>query len=160
MKNFFFPRFTKAFRIRVLLVALLSVIIFRYILVPINVQGLSMEPTITDGSLHFYFRLSYLFSTPERFDIVTVRLAGSKVLLLKRIIAFPGESVAFRQGNLYINGKLVQEPQHMYPSDWELGPRTVKAGTFYIVGDNRSVPIQQHRFGQIDADRILGKVVW
>ncbi len=119
-----------------------------------------MEPTIADGSLHFYSRLSYLFSQPNRFDIVTVRLAGNKVLLLKRIIAFAGETVAFKQGKLFVDGKLMHEPQQMLPSDWELEPRQVGKGKVYIVGDNRSVDITQHRFGQIDAQRILGKVVW
>ncbi len=160
IRQFFLPRLTRATRFRILGVALLSLIIFRYILIPVRVQGMSMEPTISDGSFHFCWRLSYLYQPPKRFDIVTFRFAGNRVVLLKRVIGLPGETVAFQQGVLYINGKQMEEPQYMFPSTWNLAPRKVSANTFYVVGDNRSVAMDQHRFGQIVAKRIIGKVIW
>lgn len=160
IRSFFFPPLTRAVGLRILIVALVSLVVFRYLLIPVRVEGSSMEPTIRDGSFHFCWRLSYLYSPPKRFDIVAFRFAGSRVMLLKRVIGFPGESIAFEDGRLLINGQPVEEPQQMYPSDWTLAPRTVNKHSLYVVGDNRGVDMAQHRFGQITKNRIVGKVIW
>ena len=82
------------------------------------------------------------------------------MLLLKRIVAFEGETVEFHNGDLYIDGKLLDEPYVKYVSDWNLPPRKVKKGNVYVVGDNRSMPIEQHQFGQVAKDRIYGAPLW
>lgn len=119
-----------------------------------------MEPTYRDGSFNFCFRLQYLFSVPKRHDVVTIRLAGESVMLLKRVVGLPGDVVEFKNGRLLINGKPLKEPYLVSPSDWNLAPRSVKPGYIYVVGDNRSVPIQTHQFGQTPVKRIAGAPLW
>lgn len=80
-------------------------------------------------------------------------------MLLKRVVALAGETVEFRRGALLVNGKMIKEPYVQYPSDWNLGPREVKSGKIYVVGDNRSVPLHQHHFGQVSVKRVVGGVV-
>ena len=79
-------------------------------------------------------------------------------MLLKRIIALPGETVAFRQGVLYVNGIRIEEPYVHHHSDWDLAPRKVAPGHIYVVGDNRGTSMARHRFGQVVMDRIVGGV--
>lgn len=155
-----FPRPTRSSLTRILLTVIVCFVFFRYLLIPVWVDGRSMEPTISDKSLHFCWRLHYLFSAPQRFDIVTIRLAGDRVMLLKRIIGLPGETVGFRNGTLIINGRALEEPHVVFPSSWNLEPKTVLPGKYFVVGDNRSVDIQTHRFGQVEATRILGGLLW
>jgi signal peptidase I len=81
-------------------------------------------------------------------------------MLLKRILAVEGETLEFRRGQLYINGKPVPEPYVAMPYDWNLGPRTVDSGHVYVVGDNRRVPMLTHAFGQTPISRILGTPLW
>ncbi len=119
-----------------------------------------MEPTYSNNSFRFYFRLQYLFSHPKRFDVVTVRLAGDKVMLLKRIVALPGEEVEFREGKLFVNSTEIEEPYVRYPCDWNLSPRRVEEGNVYVIGDNRDMPIEQHVFGQTPIHRIVGRPLW
>jgi signal peptidase I len=119
-----------------------------------------MEPTYRNGSLNFCWRLAYTFSEPKRFDVVVVRFAGKKVTLLKRVVALEGERVEFRHGKLFVNGKKIDEPYVRYPSDWNLQPRQVEKNTIYVVGDNRSVPIENHHFGQTSIKRIIGVLLW
>jgi len=69
-----------------------------------------MEPIYRNGRFNFCWRPGNTGKKPDRFDIVIIRLAGRKVMLLKRVVAFGGETVEFRQGQLYINGKLLDEP--------------------------------------------------
>ena len=70
-------------------------------------------------------------------------------MILKRIIAFSGESVEFRKGILYINGQETSEAYVKHKADWNLSKRIVDKGKVYVIGDNRGVPMQQHKFGQV-----------
>lgn len=160
IRQFFLPAVTARFVLRLLVVAAASYLIFSFVLIPFSVKGHSMAPTYRDGGINLCFRLTYLFSSPERHQVVIIRLAGKKVMLLKRIIALEGETVAFRKGKLLVNGSLVDEPYVRYPSDWTLPPRVVDKGNVYVVGDNRSVPIEGHQFGQTSVNRLMGVPLW
>ena len=119
-----------------------------------------MEPTYHNGSINFCWTLSPLFSKPRRHDVVTVHLAGHSVMLLKRIIALEGERIEFRDGKLLVDGNKIDEPYVRYPCDWNLPPRQVEQGSVYVVGDNRSMPIGDHYFGQASIKRIVGVPLW
>ncbi len=143
-----------------MVVAVISFIIFSYILIPFRIHGHSMEPTYKDRGFNFCFRLRYVFSKPSPQDVVAIRFAGKRVMLLKRVIATEGQVVSFQNGKLFIDGKMVDEPYVKYPSDWNLSPRKVEKDRVYVIGDNRNVPIEQHDFGQTSYDRIIGVPVW
>jgi len=160
IRNFLFPSVNRRFLIRAVLVAALAFILFKFILIPFRINGRSMAPTYADGALNFCNTLSYAFSPPERFDIVAVRLAGRSVMLLKRVVGLAGETVAFKNGRLYINGEQTQEPYVAVAYDWTLAPRRVKPEHVYVVGDNRRVPMGQHHFGQTPVNRIVGAPLW
>jgi signal peptidase I len=145
---------------RSIIVAIVAWIVFGFVLPPIHLDGKSMEPTYHDGSYHFYWRQSYLFASPARGDVVAIRFAGKKVVLLKRIIGLGGDTIAFENGVLFRNGHPVPEPYVRFRSNWNLKPRKVRPGRLYVVGDNRGVPMNQHHFGQVNSSRILGKVIW
>ena len=119
-----------------------------------------MAPTYMDGGFNFCFKLRYIFSRPERGDIVAIRLAGERVMLLKRVVALEGDVVEFRNGDLFVNEDQVDEVYTRYPSNWNLAPREVGEGHIYVVGDNRSVPIDIHRFGQTPENRVVGGPLW
>jgi len=119
-----------------------------------------MEPTYHNGGFNFCWKLRYLISKPGRFDVVTVRLAGDQVMLLKRVVALEGEEVEFREGVLFVNSEEVFEPYLRSSCHWNLPPRQVEKGCVYVVGDNRGMSMEQHLFGQTDIRRILGTPVW
>jgi len=160
LRAFLFPRWTPLYLLRVAAVAVFSLLFFTFVLRPFVVRGSSMEPTYPDGSFHFLLRPRYLLSEPRRGEVVAVRLAGERVILLKRVVALEGEEVAFREGVLYVNGRPLTEPYVKGPCDWELPPRRVVPGHLYVVGDNRSMPLEQHDFGQVSRGRILGAPLW
>lgn len=120
---------------------------------------MSMEPTYHDHSFAFCWRLKYLINPPERFDVVGVRFAGNKVMLMKRIVAFAGETVEFQGGLLYVNDRVQEEAYIQYRSDWDLPQRTVSAGHVYVVGDNRGTSMARHQFGEVNIQRIAGGIV-
>jgi signal peptidase I len=160
IRNFLFPDLNRNFLVRATLVAIIAFVFFKYICIPFHVKGYSMSPTYQNGDVNFCFVLRYMFSPPKRFDIVAVRYAGTHIMLLKRVIATQGESVEFKKGVLYINGYEIREPYVKGKCDWDLSPRTVNPHHVYVVGDNRSVPIETHDFGQTDVNRIIGAPLW
>jgi len=160
LKNFLFPSVTTGYLLRICLVAAIAVIVFKFILIPFTINGKSMEPTYQNGHVNFCWRPAYLFSIPDRHDIVAVRFAGKHIMLLKRVVGLEGETVEFRDGELFINEERLSEPYIKYPCNWNLPPRKVKKGHLYVVGDNRNVSIQTHDFGQTPIKRIIGTPLW
>jgi signal peptidase I len=158
--RFFFPAVTRKLLARVSLIALLSYLFFGYFCIPLHIEGISMEPNYHDGSFNFCWKLRYLFSTPQRHDVVAVRFAGDRVMLLKRVVAFEGEQVEFRDGKLLLNGRELNEPYVRNPCDWDLSPRIVRKDSIYVIGDNRSMPIENHVFGNAPIRRIVGVPLW
>lgn len=158
--NFFFPELTKKFFIRFGIVLVTAFIFFKFICLPLFINGRSMEPTYGARGLNFCWRPVFWFSSPKRQQIVIVRYAGYDEMLLKRLVAFEGEAVEFRNGVLYIDGKALDEPYVKYPCDWNMPVRIVEKNKVYVVGDNRSMLIDEHKFGQVDKSRIAGVPLW
>ncbi|KQC06101.1 MAG: peptidase S24 [Smithella sp. SDB] len=160
VKNFFFPKITKRYLLRVAVVAITAFIIFKFVFIPFCIQGESMAPTYVTGSFNFCFTMRYLFSRPVQPDVVLVRMAGQDVMLLKRVVATEGQSVEFKEGRLFVDGKKINEPYVSGKSDWNVPLTVVKPGHVYVVGDNRSMPAKGHAFGQTSLKRIAGTPLW
>ncbi|OGP72786.1 MAG: signal peptidase I [Deltaproteobacteria bacterium RBG_16_49_23] len=160
IRRFFFPSLTPAFLIRAGCIALIAYLVFGHLLTPFRIKGHSMEPAYRDGEFNFCWRFQYFFSKPKKGDVVVIRFAGQRVSLLKRVVALEGEEVEFRNGRLFTNSKEMNEPYIHTPYDWNLSPRQVESDSIYVVGDNRSGPIQNHFFGQTSLKRVLGSPLW
>ncbi|MFA6930414.1 MAG: signal peptidase I [Lentisphaeria bacterium] len=160
LKRFLLPRVNRSYLLRIIILAVLSFLFFKFICRPAWTNGGSMLPTYQEREFLFYWQPAFWFSTPKRGDVVVIRFVGANILLLKRVVALAGESVEFRQGTLLVNGQALQEEWNtLTPCDWELPPRSVEKGKVYVVGDNRSMPIEQHEFGQVSLKRVRGKPI-
>lgn len=134
--------------------------LFRVVLLPVRVEGVSMMPTYRNGGVNFIFRWSYARQQPQRGDVVGIRFAGNHVMLLKRIIALPGERIAIRQGIVYIDGEPLDEPYvKLFNPTWQQAEVTLKPDEYYIIGDNRGMRSDEHVHGRVEAYRIVGKVL-
>jgi signal peptidase I len=142
--------------IRVLVLVTVSYIVFGYVLLPVRGVGISMEPTIASGDLIFINRLAYRFRQPRRGDILAVRLAGRSVVYVKRLIALPGERLKFANGAVFINGVLLNEPYARKREDWSLPEVTLGPDDYFVVGDNRSMRMENHEMGTTPLTRLIG----
>ena len=145
--------------IRIVVFVVMAFIIFKEILLPIQVVGISMLPTYPDKGIHFINTLAYFRVAPKRGDVVSIRFAGESVMLLKRIIALPGETVAFENGRVLINGQVLDEPYEKWSCDWDRAPEKLGPDEYFVVGDNRTMAEVDHTFGKTDRKRIVGKIV-
>jgi signal peptidase I len=145
--------------IRIGIVVAIFCVAFGFVLLPIRVTGISMLPNYPNRSLNLVNRLAYVFHEPQRGDVVSIRLTGPHVLFMKRIIGLPGETVAFVDGRAVINGKILDEPYEKFSCDWNSPPVTLAADEYYFVGDNRSMPVEDHEHGVKKRIYIVGKVL-
>lgn len=145
--------------IRLAVTVVLLVCTARFMLIPIRMQGPSMRPTYEDRGINLLNRLAYLRRGPSRGDVVAIRLAGPSIMFMKRVVGLPGETVEFIDGQLYVNGQPQKEPYVKFPCHWDMPKQRLSPTQYFVVGDNRDMPIQDHTFGVAERARILGRVL-
>ena len=118
-----------------------------------------MQPTYNSTGINFCNKLRYAKNLPTYGDVVILRNVG-KTYYLKRVIGLPDDKIEFRNGILYRNGEKVVEKYVKMPCDWNMPQVTVRSNTVFVVGDNRSMPIEEHQFGMISQHRIAGAPLW
>ena len=146
--------------IRIAVLVAVCFVVFHYILLPAQVDGISMQPTYKNRSINLINQLAYVWHEPSRGDVVAVRAwAGKHMMLMKRIIGLPGETVSFNNGRVFIDVKPLDEPYEKWPCNWTLPPVKLGPDEYFIVGDNRTMPSRDHKFGKVDRNRIVGKML-
>lgn len=140
------------------------VLVFSFVFRIIQVEGESMERTLSPGEKLIVWGAGY---TPDRGDVVIVdSYTAYGRPLVKRIIALGGDTVDidFAAGTVAVNGEVLEEPYLSEPTwlsyDVEF-PLTVPEGTVFLMGDNRnnSLDSRSSKVGCIDERDILGKVL-
>jgi signal peptidase I len=146
--------------VRVLVLAAISFVTFRWVLIPIRAEGISMQPTYESGTLHLVNRFAFAMQTPSRGDVIAIRLAGPHVLYVKRVVGLPGERVSIVQGQVHVDGTRLNEPYVRNRRPWNVDEVTLGANEYFVIGDNRGMAAADHDFGRVDRSRIVGKVVF
>lgn len=120
-----------------------ALLINNFILLNARVPSGSMENTIMTGDRLFGFRLSYLFSDPQRGDIVIFKYPDDEsVNYIKRIIGLPGETVTIQDGKIYINHSETPLEEDYLKEEWVIRNTDmefqVPEGCYFMLGDNRN----------------------
>ncbi|MBN1269598.1 MAG: signal peptidase I [Kiritimatiellae bacterium] len=142
--------------IRLVVLAILTWVVFGRLFPFVRIEGLSMEPSLRNGSIHLANRIEYRSAEPQRGDIVMIRMAGTRVMYAKRVLGVPGDRVAFEHGTLVVNGTPVSEPYVVLDGAWNMPAVTLGPGEYFVAGDNRSMPLDAHTLGTVRRDRIAG----
>jgi signal peptidase I len=149
-----------------------------------RVPSSSMAPTVHVGDHIVVAKAAYgirlplteswllRFASPARGEVVVLEpprgdeladrdpdLLGA--VLLKRVVALPGELVEVRDGRVLIDGKPLREPWASLAEGVgpDLGPVRVPSGKLLVLGDNRGNSRDGRSFGWIDRDRVLGRAM-
>ena len=130
-----------------------------FILVPVRAHGPSMTPTYADGQLLLVNRLAYRFGELRRGDVVALTLSGGKAVLVKRIIARPGERIRIEDGQVVVDDVPLDEPYCVYRLAWNVAEARLGPDEVFVIGDNRAMLEKHHTFGRADRGRILGRMI-
>lgn len=125
------------------------------------VRGQSMEPTLHDNQRVIVEKLSYrLTGGPHRGDVVVLRLDGARDMLIKRVVALPGETVAVQDGRVWVDGVPLAEPWAIRQGGPDFPPTVVPEGHIFVLGDNRSHSNDSRSFGPVPLGNIIGHAVF
>ena len=126
----------------------------------------SMEPTVQINDRLVIEKISYLFSAPERGDIIVFQAPEKALLIsgattheayLKRIIGLPGEAVEIKEGKVFINDEPLSETYTKAPPDYTWEKAIVPEGQYLVLGDNRNGSLDGHVWGFLPEETIIGK---
>jgi signal peptidase I len=149
----------------IVLGALTYCLITHFIFQSVRVSGNSMYPTLFNAGSYWLDRCIYLERKPQRTDIVAVKDPQDGTLVVKRIIALPGESIYFNNGNVYVNSRRLNEPYlppHTPTYAYEKSEDELICcgkNQFFVMGDNRNNSCDSRTFGPVPRQDILGEVV-
>ena len=118
----------------------MALVVRTFIFEPVRVDGTSMLNTLQNNEFMITTKFDYLFSDPERFDIVICNYPNTSdgKYRVKRVVGLPGETIELRAGKLYINGELIEQDFDMTPNEANYGPITLQDGYYFVLGDNRN----------------------
>ena len=118
---------------------------------PVRISGESMAPNYDDGQAAVINRLAYFSNSPQRGDVVGLRVGHE--FYLKRIVGLPGERIEFQRDTVVVNGRPLKEPYPVKPLLWKLAPVQLGANDYYVMGDNRTMS----KLGPVPRELIIGK---
>lgn len=135
-----------------------------WVLMPTEVSGTSMQPTLEPHDKLLTSPLPYLWGEPERGDIIVFQAPSEPegVYYVKRVVGLPGEHVLIEDGAVYIEGEKLAEPYLHGLSTEGYVNTVVPAESLFVLGDNRTVShdSRDSDVACISFDEIRGQAVW
>jgi signal peptidase I len=157
----------------------LALFIRAFIVQAFKIPTGSMRPTLLEGDLILVNKFIYGAKVPftewrlpqvhplQRGDVIVfIYPEDRKKDYIKRLVAFPGETVEIRNGTIYINDKPLMEPvfnQKYYYNRGDLALEgskiKVPEGNYFVLGDNSASSKDSRYWGFVPHKNILGKAM-
>ena len=129
-----------------------------------SVIGASMEPSLYNGQSVLINKLNYSFGSPKRGDVIVFLPNGNENshYYIKRIVGLPGETIAIKDGRIYLNGYFYEEDDSYDTiEDGGIAEKGIKLGEeeYFVLGDNRnnSEDSRSANVGVVKDETIAGK---
>ena len=148
----------------IILVVFLALSIAHLFGTRVRMEGSSMTPTLSNGDQLLLNRLKGRILPIQRYDIVAYELDTQEGIILKRVLALPGETLQIREGKVLINGEALPENEYIRSLSYggeAQSPLTLGANEYFVIGENADASLDS-RFsdvGNIRKDNIWG-CVW
>ena len=124
------------------------------------VDGQSMEPNFFSGQSIIVNRWQYNFGSPRRGEVVVLKFPGDPEhkKYIKRIIGLPGEKIAIKDNQIFINDRLLKETY--LPQGTQTIPnlsRVLGTSDYFLLGDNRTNSSDSRIWGTCPERDLIGK---
>lgn len=137
-----------------IIIVLVVVLIRTFIATPVKVNGTSMYPTLNHKDTMILNKIDIKLNKLKRFDIVVIETGNS--YLIKRVIGLPGETIEYKKGKLYINGKKTKDPYYKKNNTDDFKSVRIPKNNYFVMGDNRNNSIDSRIIGTINKKDITG----
>ncbi|MCB8943773.1 MAG: signal peptidase I [Ardenticatenaceae bacterium] len=121
-----------------------------------RIDGSSMNPTLVDGEYLIINNLSYYLDEPQRGDVIVFRHPNNELNLIKRVIGLPGDTVEIKDGQVIVNGVVLDEPYIKAAPNYN-GRWDVPEDNYFVLGDNRNNSSDSHSWSYLPEGNIIGK---
>ena len=153
--------------VRDICIAIVLAFVISMFITPTIVREHSMDDTLHNNDYLILWKMAYKIGQPEYGDIVVFRSdllddEGNTKLLIKRVVAVGGDTVAVKDGYVYRNGQKLEE---VYTKDGYtnggIDETVVPEGELFLLGDNRIVSVDSRdpSVGFVEESRLVGKAV-
>ncbi len=157
-------QFILSFLETVVVALVISIVLYIFIMTPHEVLGNSMYPTYKNGEYLMANKVTYRFKEPQRGEVIIFKYAKTQDFS-KRIVGLPGDTVMLKDGQLYINGRILDESAYLDNSMYTNGgdflkegeSKEIPEGEYFVCGDNRTHSSDSRTFGSISKEDIKGK---
>jgi len=123
------------------------------------VEGFSMRPTLENGEYVLVNKMSYRSKLPEYGDIVVFHFpVDPDQDFIKRVIALPGDKIDIRDGQVLLNGEVLNEP-YIASAPQYVGTWLVPDDQIFVLGDNRNNSSDSHSWGVVPTENVIGKAI-
>lgn len=127
-----------------------------------------MEPTLDIGDRLIVEKVSYRLHPPHRGDIIvfhpplqlTALGYDPRQAFIKRVIGEPGQTLQVSRGQVYVDGKALEEAYIREAPSYEMLPVTVPPGAVFVMGDNRNDSNDSHIWGVLPQSNIIGRATY
>ena len=149
---------------KTILISLIIALVITTFVKPTIVKNHSMSSTLEENDFLMVSRFLYRRTEPHEGDIIVFKsplltASGHEKLLIKRIIALPGNELTIRDGQVYVDGELLEEAY--LEDDYTAGEinMIIPEGKLFVMGDNRgnSTDSRDQMLGLTDKSEIFGK---
>ena len=159
---------TILFILQTAIILTLTYFVFDHMVIPVTINGSSMENTLHNGNLALINGLSLKEENVDRFDIVVVHSLELNENIIKRVIGLPGDHVSMVNDQLYVNDvemneiyldkEFVEESKLRYNAssftdDFDI---VLKDNEYFLLGDNRLNSIDSRVLGPFSLEDIIG----
>ena len=123
-----------------------------------RVEGHSMMPSLKEGEYLIVNKLSYYLDEPQRGDIIVLHFPRDREReYIKRIIGIPGDHIEIGNGQVKVNGVVLQEPYINGVATYRQGTWIVPADQFFVMGDNRNNSSDSRAWSFLPRSDVVGK---
>ena len=149
-----------------LLVFAVFLVIYVFLFRPFRVSGNSMDPTFFDKQYILTNIIGLRFSKPKQGDVIVFKApTDPEKDYIKRVIGTPDDIATIKDGNVYVNGKILDESKYLKPSVRTYGgsflkenePVTVSPDSYFVLGDNRSGSSDSREWGFVPLKSVIGE---
>lgn len=155
--------------IEFIVMAVFVIVFFHYIVMPVRIQGKSMENTLYNDDVLLINVLGAKKENIDRFDVVVIECEALDEKIIKRIIGLPGDHIVYKDDQLYINDEYYEQSfldesfieysknqysVRFFTNDFEID---VGENEVFVLGDNRLRSTDSRDLGCFSYDDIIGK---
>jgi signal peptidase I len=141
----------------------ISAFIIVFLYQPVKVEGTSMMPSLDDQERIFVNKFVYRLEPIQRGDIVVFRYPRDpSKSFIKRVIGVAGDRIRIEDGQVFLNGNLLDEDYvpRAYEDERSYPEVVVPLNSYFVLGDHRTMSNDSRDFGSVNSSFIYGKAVF